>query len=262
MEQFDMLKFAELNTATKYPSIETYHVLGDRGGLTEDVGTFAGAHPRETVYATEKIDGTNGRIVFLPGGDYFIGSRENLLYARGDRVKSPTLSIVDTLLPVAESLVEDSYFMATASISVLYFEVYGGKIGAEAKQYSKTGFVSHRLFDHAYIGTAILDWDREAISSWRDHGGQTFAEVAQLESFAKEYSLQTVPYVDATPSADLPTDVQGMSNYLLANFADSQARLDQESLGKSEGIVFRTADRGRIAKARFQDYARTLKRRK
>jgi hypothetical protein len=40
-----MLDLAALNTATKYPSIPTYHALGDRGGLTEDVTMFHGVQP-------------------------------------------------------------------------------------------------------------------------------------------------------------------------------------------------------------------------
>ena len=72
-----MTNFDALNSATKYPPIEMYHVLDERGTLTEDL-TFGFAGD---VVFTEKVDGTNARIILLPGGDYIIGSREHLLYA-------------------------------------------------------------------------------------------------------------------------------------------------------------------------------------
>src|SRR6188768_1972097 len=71
---------AALNTATKYPSIPTYHKFGEKGRLTEELNViFKGA-----VIGTEKIDGTNTRIILPPGNDYIIGSREELLFSGGD----------------------------------------------------------------------------------------------------------------------------------------------------------------------------------
>jgi hypothetical protein len=256
---FDMSKFRELNIATKYPSIETYHVLGDRGMLTDGLGPFAGVSPDEKVYLTEKVDGTNGRIVLLPGGDYFIGSREELLYAKGDRVKNPNLSIVPELAPVAEHLVTHLKYQVDC-IEVLYLEVYGGKIGAQAKAYSKSGRVGHRLFDHAFIGTSILEWSPEDISSWRDHGGQSFQEVKQLVGFCDEFEIPRVPYLITDTGADLPQTVGDAYDYLQGEIWDTRVEMDGEP-GRAEGLVLRTGDRSRIAKMRFQDYQRTMKRR-
>lgn len=38
----------------------------------------------------------------------------------------------------------------------------------------------------------------------------------------------------------------------------TQVALSDNALGRAEGVVLRTKDRSRIAKARFEDYARTL----
>jgi hypothetical protein len=258
---FDMTRFPELNTATKYPSIETYHVLGERGALTEELGPFAGVGEYEKVYVTEKVDGTNGRIVLLPGGDYFIGSREELLYAKGDRVKTPNLSIVPALFDLAERLSKQH---TVDCIEVLYLEVYGGKIGGQAKQYSRQNTVGYRLFDHAFIGTAILYRSREDISRWRDNGGQSWQEVEQLQSFGAEFGVPVVPYLDTWLGTILPLDVDDTYEALQETIGEStQVHLDTEdgTGGRAEGLVLRTADRSRIAKARFQDYERTLKRR-
>ncbi|MFC7428120.1 hypothetical protein [Nocardia tengchongensis] len=78
-----------VNSLTKYPSIPTYHQLGERGRLTEAVSEFAGP-----VIGTEKIDGSNARIVSLPDGSWLLGSREELLCAQGDLIGNPTRSMI------------------------------------------------------------------------------------------------------------------------------------------------------------------------
>jgi hypothetical protein len=53
-----------LNSLTKYPSIPTYHTLdAGNGGLLETSIDFEGR-----VIGTEKVHGTNSRIISLPGG--------------------------------------------------------------------------------------------------------------------------------------------------------------------------------------------------
>lgn len=55
---------SKLNSATKYPSILTYHVIGAKGILQDDVLTYFPA--ATTLIGTEKIDGTNARMIFMP----------------------------------------------------------------------------------------------------------------------------------------------------------------------------------------------------
>ena len=251
------MDFEKLNSATKYPSILTYHALGERGALTEDRTTFAGIGRDEEVYLTEKIDGTNGRIVFLPGGDYFIGSREELLYAKGDRIQNPALGIVETLRPLAEKLCTEFWI----GMHTFYLEVYGGKIGGQAKQYSGTGRVSYRLFDISYAPLSVLEMSREQISSWRENGGQEFSTVKWLKDTSEHYSIPLVPYLESWTGAILPETVEEMHEALKLAIDETYVGLDDKAGGKPEGLVLRTADRSRIAKARFQDYERTLKRR-
>src|SRR4051794_25742951 len=109
-----------LNSMTKYPSIPTYHPMGDRGVLGDEPLRFEGR-----AIATEKVDGTNSRILLLPDGTYLIGSREELLYARGDLIGNPALGIVDAVRPVAERLVEE---VRLPAIAAFYLETYGGNI--------------------------------------------------------------------------------------------------------------------------------------
>ena len=69
------------NTITKYPSIPTYHTFDPSNGQLDEPAMIFGGE----VWATEKIDGTNGRISLTEGG-YYIGSREELLHWADDRV--------------------------------------------------------------------------------------------------------------------------------------------------------------------------------
>jgi hypothetical protein len=250
--------FQKLNSATKYPSIETHHVLGERGALTEDVGPFA--EYEGPVILTEKVDGTNGRIVLMPGDDYFIGSREELLYAKGDRLANPALGIVDVLKPVAERLQGDGATRETM-IQVFYFEVYGHKIGAAAKQYTAEGNTGCRLFDIAYIDPEVLTWGREEIARRRDANFfQQWASEFVLQRAAVQEDLSLTPRLGTVDSAGMPLSVTGMDLWL-RQMSESLVPLDCGAQRASEGIVLRAPDREVIAKARVEDYRRTLKRR-
>lgn len=242
-----------LNSATKYPSIPTYHALGERGTLVEQATAFTG-----DVLLTEKVDGTNSRIVRIPGGDWFIGSREELLTARGDRVHNPALGIVEALRGLAEGLkVEDS-----GQIAVFYLETYGGRIGGQARQYSGEGRVGYRMFDLAYVDPGILGWDRARISAWRENGGQRFADEEALGAAASAAGIELTPRLARLPAGSLPTTLEQTHTWLSETLPATLVGLDAAALGRAEGIVLRTTDRAVIAKARFQDYERTLKRKR
>ncbi|MFI7608345.1 RNA ligase family protein [Micromonospora sp. NPDC049366] len=244
-----------INSMTKYPSIPTYHSLDPRnGGLREECVEFTGP-----VTLTEKVDGTNGRIVVLPDGSYLIGSREELLYARGDLIGNPALGIVDALRPVAETLTRVA---EDERITVYYLEVYGGKVTGASRNYTGSRQVGHRLFDVAELDdpATLLGWPAERIAAWRDGGGQRFLPEDDLLSRATALGLAPAPRLDTVAAADLPREVEKMSAYLADRAPRTLVALDGPA-GPSEGIVLRSADRSVIAKARFQDYERTLRRR-
>jgi hypothetical protein len=258
----------KLNSATKYPSILTYHEMGDRGRLSPTVQVpFA---PGETVYVTEKVDGTNGRIVLLPesrpishGTDrtFLIGSREEFLYAEGDLLRSPEYGIVDTLLPIAKDLVNGK----SDVILVFFFEVYGGDLPA-AKQYTAKKEIGVRSFDVARVPMEVLEQPVEKIAHWRDHGGQEFLtekalddEILFLNGYLSNLS-KDAPKVERVPRLPLvqplPTGVEATYEWLKV-YENSRVGLT-DGKGRSEGVVVRSMDRKAIAKIRFEDYERTL----
>jgi hypothetical protein len=247
---------AKLNSLTKYPSIPTYHTLDPKNGsLLDEATAFAGA-----VIGTEKVDGTNSRIISLPDGSYLLGSREELLYARGDLIGNPALGIVDALKITADRLCDGS----RAEITVYYVEVFGGKVTGASKQYTGEQRVSFRLFDAARLSEydALLAQPAAQIALWRESGGQSFATEAALQEIAAQHGLTLTPRLFTIGAAELPRDIPETQAFLRAHLAETRCRLDDAAGGRPEGIVLRAPDRSTIAKARFEDYERTLKRKR
>lgn len=243
------LDLGRINSATKYPSIPTYHAMDARGILLEEPMAFHGP-----VYLTEKIDGANGRIIRLPTGDWLIGSREELYTARGDRVFNTNLGIVEALRPVAESL----NGIVLDKIMVFFLEVYGAGVGHAMKQYSSSGAVGHRMFDLAFAPMDVLGWPREKIASWREEGGQSWATADLLEAAAAAEGIAITPRLGLVPATALPTTVADTLTWLEETLPQTQAALDEGAGKRPEGIVLRSPDRKVIAKARFHNYRRTI----
>lgn len=245
-----------LNSMTKYPSIPTFHTLDPaNGGLIETQVEFPGA-----VIGTEKVDGSNARVISLPGGEYLLGSREELLYAKGDLIGNPAQGIVAALRSFADGLapVEDDV------VRVHYVEVYGGKVTAASKEYTGDRVVGYRLFDVAVVADyrKVLALAPQQISAWRDGGGQTWLGEDELTATAERDQLALTPRLFTVDAAELPSGLAAMREFLGERLPATLSALDDSAGGKPEGIVLRTPDRSVIAKARFQDYDRTLKRRR
>lgn len=249
----------KLNSATKYPSISTYHALGDRGCLTEEVQvSFDG----EKLLYTEKIDGTNARIILIGGGDFFIGSREELLYFSGDLLYNPSQGIVKTIqktaIEFAEKLAEED------GVRVIYGEVYGHKIGKGAKNYTSEQNLGFRVFDTVKFGSEedlsqLLEKPIEQIALWREQGNQCFGNEETLNELATIDGVCLTPRLFAEYPP--PQTVEETLEWLTRILPDkTNAALDGEG-GKPEGIVLRTQTRSKIAKIRFEDYERTMRKR-
>lgn len=254
----------KIDSLTKYPSIPTYHELDPKkkGMLIDnEVVEFP---PDAHVIGTEKVDGTNGRIIVMPcGDDYFIGSRDELLFARGDRVRNATLGIVAELEPVAEAIIASMDHHRRGerrdAMTVYYFEVYGHRIGGQAKNYSKEGNTGCRLFDICLVCDLykkLADMSVEAISTWRKNGGQDYFDWSTIRCAAFGLRLPIVPTVFETIAA-MPTTLEGMLEALSKSIPESLVALDDAAMKRPEGMVIRTTDRSVIAKVRYEDYERT-----
>jgi hypothetical protein len=78
---------------------------------------------------------------------------------------------------------------------------------------------------------------------------------------AASAGLSLTPRLWQRHGADLPTDIGAMAALLTDTLPGTRVGLDGTA-GRAEGIVLRAPDRSVIAKARFQDYERTLRRRR
>jgi hypothetical protein len=261
----DLTFQARLNSATKYPSIPTYHTLDPKNGmLSEPTVDFGG----QVVQISEKIDGTNARIIVMPDGRFVIGSRENLLSCSEDWFKNPELGIVEELWDTAMDLAGG--FMDCDDLDPVYvyfFEVYGGNIGQNAKQYTtdKKNF-DHRLFDvikfSGELFTDLMGLGREEIAYWRDHGRQPFLGWDEFLAVSQEMNLVRAPVADRRFPADmLPKNLQHTVEWMRELLpGGSEARVDMSGQGRAEGVVLKSHDRRITAKLRFEDYEKTLRR--
>lgn len=247
---FDLRK---LNSATKYPSIPTYHTLGERGALLNDVVTFGD----QSLIATEKVDGTNSRIILMPDGSYLIGSREELLHAKGDLIHNPALGIVDTLKESANRVCA-AFSTPVDTITTIYLETFGGKTTAAAKQYSSKREFGYRVFDVSRVPVSQLDANIEAIAAQRENGSQQFLGEQELTEFVNSVQLKLTPRITVVDV--LPVSIEETHQWLRSMISSTLVALDENAGGRPEGLVVRTCDRNQIAKIRFEDYERHSKR--
>lgn len=261
---FSRERLRKLNSATQYPSIKTYHAVGDRGRLSDEINVdFAG----ELFEVTEKIDGVNARIIAdVVGAAHLVGSRTELLHHLGDVIYNPAEGIVDTLFPpgwqdsIPELLCNSSNYL------VVFGEVYGAVTSTPGrKQYTSKGQSGFRIFDIASVPPEVLDWPIERIASWRDAGGQEFADAferarlcAQLPQWPVVPLLAPSAHDMLHAPAPLPVSISGTYAWLQEMCPFSGVGLDLLAPAVPEGVIVRTADRAKIAKIRYEDYERTL----
>jgi hypothetical protein len=259
--EFDIrqIDLGKLNSMTKYPSILTYHKLGDKGILLPEVQIpFTGR-----IIGTEKVDGTNARMIFCPDESVLVGSREDLLWERRDLIGNPSMGIVDAIRDKVHSLYRQ--LCQPDRIAVYFMEVYGARIGGAAKNYTKADKIGFRLFDVVQLEmekfAELLSLPNDKIAGWREGGGQSFASADEIIHLAKASGFETVPPLFDMDAAQLPAELAETYEFLLS-FPESRCKLDEQGFGVPEGVVVRTESRSQIAKIRREDYQRTLKRQK
>lgn len=252
------LNLENVNSATKYPSILTYHELGEHEMLNDNVQIDF--NDADKIILTEKIDGTNGRIIIFPDGSYLIGSREELLYASGDLLFNASTRIVETIRGryghSIENCKSDKYVM------VIFGEVYGHKVGSACKNYTKNDKNEYRIFDVMYFGieefhNLIHSNTVAQIAHLRDNGNLgMYCNEKMITFYADTLNCQMTPRLNVSFP---PTSISDTLNWLKTVLpSNTNAAIDGEG-GKPEGVVIRTDDRSKIAKIKFRDYERALK---
>src|ERR1019366_1486976 len=145
------------------------------------------------IIGTEKVDGTNARLIFCPGQSVLVGSREDLLWERRDLIGNQAMGIVEAVKETVQRLVEA--LSRPGQIAVYFVEVYGRSIGGGAKNYTKVGKIGFRLFDVVLIDDfdEMFGWPADRIAHWRDNGGQKYVNADEIVKIAGEIGFQPVP---------------------------------------------------------------------
>lgn len=252
-----ILKYGKdkINTLTKYPSILTLHKLGEKGKLLEEWTTPIGG---EKMFASEKIDGTNVRIIVL-NNEFLIGSRDNIIHYSGDLYYGTDLDIVENVYKLQIPIPK------TTNLTIIFGELFGGKINA-SKNYGtdKYGF---RVFDivefnNSEIGLdEILNKPIEQISRWREH--ETHNGLMYGQNFLSlEERKNKFPQFEYAPELEFDCGDfkhETILNKLKEYLPETKVALSDKANKKPEGIVLRNFNRTKIVKLRFEDYERTLK---
>lgn len=250
-----ILKYGKekVNSLTKYPSILTLHKFGERGKLTEQITTNIEG---EKMFATEKIDGTNVRIICW-GDEFLIGSRKCILHYSDDFYWDEAMGIVNQFYELKIPVLQPDY------LTVVYGELFGGKITPNSKNYGKDkhGF---RVFDIAVLkDLSVLEESLNDISNWRERSldssvddtikyGQGFVSLDKLET----YGYDLVPKVEFNlESLSHEKVLEALNRFI----PETRVPLSETAKLKTEGVVLRNFDRTKIVKLRFEDYQKTLK---
>lgn len=221
------------------------------------------------VYGTEKIDGTHARII-LVHDHWIIGSRDQLLAASGDRVNNPAMGIVDALRGIAsQAWLDWEDPLRSTHVLTLHGEVYGHRSTPSSawKKYTTNGQAGFRLFDVSAVPYTKLQEPVEQIASWRDGGDQEFLSQMSLGLVADAVEVELVPRLFYLSPSEIPTDIEGMTEFLYHWAPTTRAALGDAPPGTAEGIVLRGDyfgshghPSGRLVyKARTEDYQRTLR---
>ncbi|MBI4449793.1 hypothetical protein HY634_01930 [Candidatus Uhrbacteria bacterium] len=288
-----VLTLDQLDSATKYPSIDTLHVLDERqratDALTEIGARFADVDPRDHAH-TEKVDGMGVRILLLRSvhpphalrdiltpltcvanvrqEDWIIGARDHLVAARGDRIPNPLEGVAERFGPIAERLLErwliDSGTGPDIALIAVYLEFYGGKIGRRAQHYAADGSRGCRAFDIRMMTAddcaAVVRMTVEEIASRREHGtlpGRWLFD-DERRAWCARFDIPHVPTL--TVSRPIPTSPTDTLAWLHDVVGDrTRVAIGEHAPGRPEGVVVRTPDRSRIVKVAFDPYERALR---
>ena len=261
----DVINSDTLNSLTKYPSIQTYHEFDTNKHILKEQLTFPN-ETDESIYITEKIDGTNIRILIL-NNDYVIGGREEWIYAKGDRaIVKANKPYINFLKNIIENILSKKQALKKDTLYCIYGELHGSKIQRSWTNYTSNeneyGFRVFDIWSESLIGNEIMKNIKlpEQASRWRETNQQNWYSYNAVQLFCNYFNLDMVPYIRTDVLSQIPTTLEETYDFL-TEFKTTRINLDKKAKkqNKSEGIVIRTSNRKYISKLRFEDYEKTFK---
>ena len=188
----------------KYPKIETLFKRDEKFKITNEIRLPEFENVRRW-YVTEKIDGTNIRIIYTP-------DEKLLIRGRTDKASIPTflleelqnISTAEKVKAILDNPIEQGL--------CLYGEGYGSRIQKGGGDYNKGN--SFRLFD-VWIDGWWLEWD-------------------SIVEIAEKLNIKTVPLLGVTPM-----NIEEAVDLVKGNFLSEVANEEGIAGHKAEGIVAR-----------------------
>jgi len=192
----------------KYPKMETLFKRDDNFKVTDEIRLPEFENIKRWLI-TEKIDGTNIRIIYEPAINSYIEGRL-LIRGRTDKASIPTFLLEELQNMFTAEKIKTILNNPIKQGLCLYGEGYGAKIQKGGGNYNQ--YNSFRLFD-VWIDGWWLEWDG-------------------VENVANILGIKTVPVIMET---DIETAVELVKKELL-----SEVAMEEGVTGhKAEGIVAR-----------------------
>ena len=263
----------KINSLTEYPSILTYHKLGDKGSLLNELYEENRFKKDDILEITEKIDGTNMRLI-LTNDDYLVATRSKIIHAKNDRIiTDPNVNVVvDSCDYLIKTFANDT---TSDCVLIVFGEAYGYNICEGSNVYCSIDNITSRkfrVFDVRCIPCIefekLLEKDIQDISRWKSYSNEYWYDYNVLDAFCEQFQLERTPVLTRINEKDLPTGFDATYKWM-KQFSNSQAVIgipDDEvdyspKFGKSEGVVIRNLDRSVVSKLRFEDCERTIRKR-
>jgi len=188
----------------KYPKIETLFNRDEKFKVTDEI-RLSEFNNIKRWYITEKIDGTNIRIIYTP--------EEKLIFrGRTDNASIPTFLLEELQNIFTIEKVKSILDNPIEKGMCLYGEGYGAKIQKGGGNYNQ--YNSFRLFD-IWIDGWWLEW-------------------GSIVEVANKLKIKTVPILGVTPM-----NIGEAINLVKSNFLSEVANEEGISGHKAEGIVAR-----------------------
>jgi len=253
------------NTLTKFPSIPTFHRL-QNGVLTDEVAVPEVAG--KEIVAAEKIDGINLRIA-IGAGTVAIGTRENYIFSSTSSIVC-NRHIVEALLSTGVRVIPEPHGKQPV---VVYGELFGKKFNGGSVYSKNPKLAGFRVFAVREIGQLDTEKYLESdvplgvIAAKRERwelGIRLLGKGATSQTL-KSYGVfgaEPVPLLEAPPlevGMGLEETYQWMNSVVWL----TNVPLDDEPMKnrRAEGLVVHVEGTNAVAKLRFADYERALRRR-
>lgn len=201
---------------------------------------------RKKLYICELIDGELGRFI-TTGDDYFVGTTEDIVYARGDRIVNN--SIVIPLHMAITEYIESRLNSTDNMFTVLYGVAYGGDIKGN-NRYTKENKNSFCLIDgfsmpYEQVEYILEKYEIDKINEMVQKGANGYWTMNELNNFSNEYNIPGVPIIDFILQENLPKNEEEIIN-LSKKYLKSTIVLDendeQDTSSNIANITEKSAD--------------------